>query len=299
MELRDLDLNLLVVFHQLLLDRSVSAAADSLGLTQPALSNALKRLRSRLNDELFVRTREGMAPTPYALHLAEPVAQALATLRGALNHPAGFDPASSQRRFVVAMTDIGEIHFLPRLLETLLQRAPGVAVTTLRAHPGLNEQLANGEVDLAVGLLPGLQAGFYQRCLFHHRYVGLCRQGHPLTRGPVTAERYCAHGHVRVVAASTGHEAVETHLNRAGLRRDIRLQIPDFGALGHILQHSDLVATVPQRLASSCLQPFSLATVAVPVALPDIAINLFWHAKYHRDPANQWLRGLMAEVFAD
>jgi len=298
MELRELDLNLLVVFHQLLNDRSVSLAADHLGLTQPAVSNALKRLRLALEDELFVRTRNGMAPTPYAEQLAEPVAQALGTLQVALKGPAAFNPATSRRRFVLAMTDIGEIHFMPRLIETLLGCAPGVSLRTVRSEPALGQQLASGEVDLAVGLQPDLQAGFYQRSLFHHRYVGLCRKDHPLTQVEMTGARFCEYGHVRVAATSTGHGAVDSHLDRAGLRRDIRLEVPHFSAVGAILQHTDLVATVPERFASSCIEPFGLATLPLPVNLPDIAINLFWHAKYHRDPANRWFRQLMAEVFS-
>jgi DNA-binding transcriptional LysR family regulator len=297
--LRDIDLNLLVIFHQLLLDRNVSVCAEHLGLSQPAVSNALKRLRTTLNDDLFVRTPQGMEPTALAAHLAEPVSQAILTLHGALNRADAFDPATSQKRFVVAMTDIGEIYFMPRLIQTLLKQAPGISVTTLRSSAGLPQALATGEVDLAVGLLPNLQSGFYQRRLFHHRYVGLCRNGHPLTQVPMTAERFCAYGHIRIVAASTGHGEIDTHMERANLKRTIRLEVPHFVAVGHILQHSDLVATVPERFASSCTGPFGLTTLPIPVPLPEIAINLFWHAKFNRDPANKWFRQLMFDLFSD
>ncbi|WMI97040.1 LysR family transcriptional regulator [Pseudomonas chlororaphis subsp. aurantiaca] len=299
MQLRELDLNLLVIFHQLLIDHSVSGAAESLGLTQPALSNALKRLRTSFNDELFVRTPQGMQPTPYATQLAEPVSQAISLLHGAINRHDDFDPATNQKRFVVAMTDIGEIYFMPRLIEALLKQAPGISVSTLRGHAGLAESLANGEVDLAVGLLPDLQAGFYQRRLFHHRYVGLCRQGHPLTTQPMSRERFCEYGHIRIVAEGTGHGEIDSHMQRAGLQRQIRLEVPHFVAVGHILQNSDLIATVPERFASSCSGPFGLTTLPLPVQLPEIAINLFWHTKYHRDPANQWFRQLMFDLFSD
>ncbi|MBD8493519.1 LysR family transcriptional regulator [Pseudomonas syringae] len=299
MNLRDLDLNLLRVLHQLLIDQQVSVAAEHLGLSQPAMSNALKRLRTALNDELFVRTGRGMQPTPYAASLAKPVAQALALLGQALQPRVGFDPASSLRRFTLAMTDIGEIWFMPRLIEALLQRAPGVSVTTVRSDAQLSEGLAGGAVDLAVGLQPDLQNGFYQRRLFIHRYVCLCRRDHPLARQPMTVESFCRQAHVHVAAISTGHGEVEQHLRRAGLQRDIRLQVPHFVAVGHILQRSDLVATVPERFASTCLAPFDLVTLPLPVPLPEIAINLFWHARYHKDPANQWFRDLMFELFSD
>jgi DNA-binding transcriptional LysR family regulator len=299
MHLRELDLNLLVVFHQLLIERSVSKAAQSLGMTQPAVSNALKRLRGALNDELFVRTSLGMDPTPYAVQLAEPVSQAIVTLHGALNRHDHFDPATVQKRFTVAMTDIGEIYFMPRLIGRLLATAPGISVSTLRSHAGLSEGQANGDVDLAVGLLPDLQAGFYQRRLFHHRYVCLCREGHPITRSAMTQALFCQYGHVRIVAASTGHGEVDTYMQRAGLVRDIRLEVPHFVAVGHILQNTDLIATVPERFAASCAGPFGLTTVPLPLPLPEIAINLFWHARFNRDPANIWLRNLMFELFSD
>lgn len=299
MNLRNLDLNLLLVLHQLLIDRQVSVAAEHLGLTQPAMSNALKRLRTTLNDELFVRTGRGMQPTPYAASLAEPVAQALALLGQALQPKVEFDPAHSQRRFTLAMTDIGEIWFMPRLIEALLRRAPGVSVTTVRSDAQLSEALAGGSIDLAVGLQPDLQHGFYQRRLFIHRYVCLCRRDHPLTRQPMTAERFCSHAHVHIAATSTGHGEVEQYLRRAGLHRDIRLQVPHFVAVGHILQRSDLVATVPERFASTCTEPFQLVALPLPVPLPEIAINLFWHTRYHKDPANQWFRDLMFELFSD
>ncbi|KQQ55711.1 LysR family transcriptional regulator [Pseudomonas sp. Leaf127] len=299
MNLRDLDLNLLLVLHQLLIDQQVSVAAEHLGLSQPAMSNALKRLRTALNDELFVRTGRGMQPTPYAASLAKPVAQALALLGQALQPRIAFDPTSSLRRFTLAMTDIGEIWFMPRLIEALLQRAPGVSVTTVRSDAQLSEGLAGGTVDLAVGLQPDLQNGFYQRRLFIHRYVCLCRRDHPLTRQPMTSDDFCRQAHVHVAATSTGHGEVEQHLRRAGLQRDIRLQVPHFVAVGHILQRSDLVATVPERFASTCLVPFDLVALPLPVPLPEIAINLFWHARYHKDPANQWFRDLMFELFSD
>ena len=300
MELRDLDLNLLVIFNQLLLDGRVSTAADNLGLTQPAVSNALKRLRTTLQDELFVRTYQGMEPTPYARQLAEPVSDALRTLRQALNRQDSFDPSNSERTFSVAMTDIGEIYFLPRLMAAMAQLAPHCRISTVRDNPmGMSEDLQNGKVDLAVGLLPNLQAGFFQRRLFHHRYVCLCRQGHPATLEPLTLERFCAYEHVRVVSANTGHGLADAFMAREGIQRSVRLEVPHFVAIGHILQGTDLLATVPERFAGCCEGHFKLAQLPHPVPLPEIAINLFWHGKYHRDPANQWLRQLMFELFSD
>lgn len=300
MELRDLDLNLLLVFNQLLIDRKVSAAAENLALTQPAMSNALKRLRTALNDQLFVRTSKGMAPTPYALHLAEPVTHAIQTLRDALGRQDTFDPLTSKRRFTMAMTDIGEIYFMPALMNALDELAPGCTISTLRnTADSLTERLQNGTVDLAVGLLPHLQAGFFQRRLFHHRYVCLCRAGHPALLQPLTVEAFCSYGHVKVVATNTGHGEVDTFYARAGVVRNVRLEVPHFVAVGHILQRTNLLATVPERFAISCQEPFGLSLLPPPVELPNIEINLFWHERFNKDPANRWLRQLMVDLFSD
>jgi DNA-binding transcriptional LysR family regulator len=300
MDLRQIDLNLLVVFNQLLLDRRVSTSAEKLGLTQPAVSNALKRLRTLLNDELFVRTARGMEPTPYAMHLAEPVGQALSSLQNAFSQRDTFDPTTSSRTFTLAMTDIGEIYFMPPLLEALARLAPNIKISTLRNTAGnLREEMEAGSVDLALGLLPDLQTGFFQRRLFYQCYVCLFRQGHPTASNPISLENYSSCEHVGVMAENTGHGEVDALIERRGIKRHIRLVVPHFVAVGHILQTTDLIATVPERFALRCESPFGLVISPLPVKLPEIAINLFWQAKYNRDPANMWLRQLIVELFAD
>ena len=300
MNLRDIDLNLLVVFNQLLMDRRVSTTADKLGLSQPAVSNALKRLRTLLKDELFVRTARGMEPTPYALNLVEPMGYALGTLQNALNQRDSFDPATSERTFTLGLTDIGEIYFMPTLMNTLSRVAPRIKISTLRHNSGhLSEDMASGNVDIAVGLLPSLTTGFFQRRLFKQRYVCLFRQGHPRAHNPITLAQFKSLSHVGVTSANTGHGEVVDWMERKGIQRHIQLNVPHFVAVGHILQSSDLIATVPERVAQKCAAPFQLETSPLPFKLPDIAINLFWHAKYNREPANMWLRQLMVDLFTE
>jgi DNA-binding transcriptional LysR family regulator len=300
MQLRDLDLNLLLVLHHVLRQGSASAAAQSLGLTQPAISNALKRLRQSLGDELFVRSAQGLTPTPYALQLAEPVAHALQGLQTALTQRDHFDAAHSQRVFRVSMTDIGEIHFMPALMDALRREAPGVRIETVRPHDTvLKAAMAAGDIDLAVGPLPDLQSGFFQRQLFVHQYVCLFRADHPQAQAPLSLAQFSALEHVDVVQAHTAHADVQQRLARAGVQRVVRLQLPHFIALGPILQRSDLIATVPQRLAQGLQAPFGLVSSVHPVALPEITIRLFWHVRQHRDPANQWLRQCFIRLFAE
>ena len=297
MNLRDIDLNLLVVFNQLLVERRVSKVAEKLGLTQPAVSNALARLRKLLGDELFLRTPRGMQPTPFADELAEPVAYALGMIHGALNQRSSFEPATSQRSFTIGMTDIGEIYFLPKLMDELARLAPGVSVSTVRnAAVNLKDEMEAGHVDLALGLLPQLKGGFFQRRLFRQRYVCLFRKGHRLDKRKISLAEFSAADHVVVVSAGTGHGKVDELLERNGVQRRVRLTVPHFVAVGHILRATDMIATVPEAFAQQVTGAFELVSVAHPAGLPDIAINMFWHAKFHKDPANQWLRGLIFEM---
>jgi len=299
MDLSEIDLNLLRVFHQLMLDRRVSSAAETLGLSQPATSNALRRLRDLLGDELFLRTPQGMEPTPYALQLAGPVSLALSTLHEALNARSSFDPTASQRSFTLALSDVGEIYFLPELMQVLAEQAPGVTLRAVAvADEALKEDLVGGRIDLALGLLPQLQAGFFQQALFRQRYVCLLRQGHALARKTrLSLADFGAAQHVRVQATGTGHGRVDEALARRGVQRHIRLTVPHYVALGHVLATTELLAIVPERFAQRVCQPLGLTTRTLPLAIEDSAIHQFWHARLHRDPANQWLRALIASRF--
>ena len=200
----------------------------------------------------------------------------------------------------MAVTDIGDIYFLPALLKEVMRTAPQLRISTVRNNAvSLRENLEVGKVDLAIGLLPQLQGGFFQRHLFKNRYVCMFRREHPAASQPMTQDLFQSLEHVVVIAAGTGHGEVDTILDRAGIVRRIRAVVPHFTAVGHILQSSDLVATVPERFAIHCTQPFDLVYVPHPAPLPDIAIKMFWHAKYHQDPANRWLRQLLFEMFSD
>ena len=300
MDLKDIDLNLLVVFNQLLVQRGVSRVADTLGLSQPAVSNALARLRKLTGDTLFLRTTKGMEPTPFAQQLAEPIAYALGLIHSAVNQRTSFEPATAERAFRIGMSDIGEIYFLPTLMEAISRLAPQTTLSTVRSTSvNLRDDLESGRIDLAIGLLPQLKAGFFQRRLFRQRYVCMFRRGHALEKRRLSLADFAAAQHVVVVSEGTGHGKVDELLERGGVSRHVVLTVPHFVAVGHILQHSDMVATVPERLAQALVGPFGLAYAKHPAPLPEIAINMFWHAKYHKDPANEWLRNLVFRLHAD
>jgi DNA-binding transcriptional LysR family regulator len=280
-------------------DRRVSKVAEEFDMTQPGVSNAIAKLRRVLGDPLFLRTPGGMVPTPFAEQLAEPVAYALSMIMSGLNQQSAFNPGTVRREMTIGMSDIGEIVFLPRLAERMARDAPGIRLSTVRnAAVNLRDEMESGKVELAIGYLPQLRSGFFQRRLFTQQYVCLFRHGHRLEKSTLSSSAFSSAEHLIIVSAGTGHGKVDELIERAGIARKVRLTVPHYVSVGHILASSDLVATVPERLAEQLAGPFGLVHRPHPVKLPPIAINVFWHAKMHRAAANQWLRGIVVELFA-
>jgi DNA-binding transcriptional LysR family regulator len=314
--LHAMDLNLLRVFDVLMQERRVATASSRLGLSQPAVSNALARLRKTLGDEILTRAPGGMEPTEFAKGLHATLGPALASIESSLRAKAAFDPATTVWRAQIAMTDIGEIVFLPSLIAHCMQHAPGLTLETLRdsqtktmssatgAPGGMTTAMAEGRVDLAIGWLPDVADGLYQRKLFTQRYVCIARQGHPLLQGKkpkLTMEKFLQAEHVAVRAEGTGHTRADEALQKFQYRqqqRKVRLQVPHFLSVPPIVAKTDLIATVPERLAIECAAPYQLQVLEHPVKMPAFELKMFWHRRVHTDPANQWLRKLIAEFFA-
>jgi DNA-binding transcriptional LysR family regulator len=299
-ELRNIDLNLLVVFQEVFQERQISMAAKHLRLSQSAVSNALARLRRTLNDELFVRTSQGMQPTPFAMQLADPVAAALANVSLALNPQEPFSPATSARRFTLAMTDVGEVYFMPVLIETLSSLAPDVQISTVRASTiDLKAEMEVGRVDLAIGAFDDVSTALYQRRLFRQHYVSMFRAGHPLGQGALTLKRFLAAKHLLVSSLESPYGRINQMLEKAGVRAATKFSVPHFTAVPYIVSTTDLVVTVPQKLAERAAAPFNLEYLRPPLRLPSLQTNVFWHRRFNQDDGNQWLRGLVAEIFSE
>ena len=298
MDVSSLDLNLLRIFDRLLSERKVSAAAESLKLTQPAVSNALKRLRLLTGDELFTRTPTGMQPTEYAMQIAEPVAYSLATIEATFTASKAFDPLTSDRAFNLGLSDIGEAFILPTLAQELATLAPYAKLNTLRTGPDtLRESMEKGLVDVAVGVLPSLQGNFFRRRIFLNRYDVCVRAAHPLAKQEKwSVDDFLAQHHVLVTAPGTGHGAIDLQMARKGVIRNIRITVPHFLAVGPILSGTDLVATIPETLADILQEPYGLVSISHPVDLSPVSIDLFWHRRQQRDPANIWLRSLVVQL---
>jgi DNA-binding transcriptional LysR family regulator len=299
LQLSSLDLNLLVVFDAIVKDRNITIAARRIGLSQPAMSNALARLRKTFNDPLFVRTGSGMLPTPYAQLLAPPIQRACELVEKSLEIDTAFDPLSARCTFQLYMTDIGEAVFLPKLLNALATRAPRVMVKVLRIpEHGEQTAMAKGEVDLAIGFFPDLQSGFFQRRLYSDDFVCLMRADHPRAQAPVTLKHYAAMRHAVIATAGTGHEAA---IERAVAkhRLSVALTIPHFMAVPVIVTQTDYVVTVPRRLALAISGFPGIKMFEPPMKIPKFEIKQHWHERYHHDPANRWIRSLIAEIFLE
>jgi DNA-binding transcriptional LysR family regulator len=298
MNLNALDLNLLRVFDAVLRDRSVTAAAKHLGLTQPAVSNALARLRLQFEDVLFVRTPTGMDATPFARELAEPVRQALALLESALAHGPGFDPATSTRAFRFYMSDLGQIEFLPPLVERAQRVAPGVRLEAVALDvEDIGDALAAGALDLAVGFLPGLGPPVRRQPLFRDPYVCLMRAEHPVGKH-LTRKKFLTASHA-LVSYKGGHRVIEEALERAGLARKIALRVPHFTVVPMVLERSDLILTLPSKVARVYQRRGNFKSLPPPVPIPPADVAAHWHERFERDPGSRWLREMVMELFTE
>jgi DNA-binding transcriptional LysR family regulator len=297
--MEELDLKLLRVFDEIYRTRSVSRAAESIGVTQPSLSIALAKLRKHFQDPLFVRTSAGMQPTPCAAELIGPVRDGLDLLDRALRHRATFDPASAERAFRLCLTDISQAVLLPSLLNRLTQVAPAIRLEVVPISSGTARMLESGDADLAIGFMPQLEAGFYQQKLFRQRFVCAVRQDHPRIGDRLTLKRFAAEDHVVVTADATGHSIVDEALEAKGVVRRVALRLPEFLGLAPVVAGTDLVATIPDRLGEVLRHAARVKLLPVPIALPTYLVKQHWHERYHHDAANRWLRGLVAGLFLE
>lgn len=284
--IRDVDLNLLHVFSAVHAARSVSRAADVLGLSQPAVSHALTRLRLLLRDPLFMRVAGGVAPTPKAEQLARQVDSALRQLDAALHEAESFDAAHSQRRFVVHMSDVGADEFLPPLMHAIGAQAPGVRVEAVQlAADAIAPALQEGRLDLAFGFLPALQ-GTESAPLLHERYVVLLRRGHPLAGA--LRDRDALERLDFVLVASHAEPARALHL--LGLQGRIRLTVPHFMVVPAILEATALAVILPLRPALRFASRHALQVVEPDLGLPPFTVAMHWTWRSAHDPGHRWLR---------
>lgn len=290
------DLKLLQLFDLLYDIRSVTRVAEQLGQSQPTVSIWLGRLREHLQDPLFIKTPAGMAPTPQADALIGPCREILESLRRFVAWEIAFEPATAQRRFRICMTDASHITLLPRLLAHVRAQAPGVRLEAARIDGNTERALESGEADLAIGYVPWLSSGMYQQHLYDQDWVCLVNGNHPRIGARFGLKQYRSEGHV-VIAAGTGAQLLEQTLVRERIEREVVLELPGFLGLGAIVQTTDLVATVPRHIGETLAQVNGLKVYDCPVAVDGFAVRQHWHARYHHEAGNRWLRGMVALLF--
>lgn len=295
------DLNLLPVFEALFRHGSVTRAATEMGLTQSAMSSALGRLRRQLDDPLFVNTRSGMLPTPRALELAPHLTDALAMVRGALGARDAFDPRRSSRSLRVYMTDVGETVLLPTLMRHLHEHSPVMRLETAQLPASeLAVRLETGDIDLAVGYVPQLRDKIRRTRLFEERYVCMTRPDHPAGRGaPLTLKEFLAARHVLIASMGSGHQILERTLAERGMEESVALRVPHFVVVPLIVASTDLIVSLPSRMAEASSRLVKVKVHPLPIPLPSFEVSLYWHARVENDAANRWLRDAMLELFGD
>jgi DNA-binding transcriptional LysR family regulator len=298
MHIDAIDLNLLRLFDAVYRARSVSRAAEALGLTQPAASHGLGRLRLLLQDALFTRAPGGVAPTPRADRLAVAVQSALGTLEDALHEPDRFEPAASRKTFRIHMSDIGEGRFLPSLMASLGELAPGVRLETLPMQPGdIAPALDSGRLDFAFGFLP--QVRDTQRALLlRDRYIVLLRRGHPFSsRRRSSRALLDALQTLEYVTVRTHAETLRI-LQLLNLEDRVRLTTEHFMVLPAIVRATDLAVVMPRNIARGFAEEGGYAIVEPAFPLRDFSVSLHWSRRFEADPANRWLRQVIMELFA-
>lgn len=299
--LEGLDLNLLVALRALLAERHVTRAAARIGLSQPAMSHALSRLRELLGDPLLVRTAHGMKPTARAEAMTAPLERALDDLGRVLASPAPFEPRLSKRTFHIATDDYMELVLLPRFLAQLWAEAPNVDIRVVSLSTRANEDLAEGRLDLAMGVIgqfgrPEPPQGIRVQRLISDRFVCVVRDDHPVAKKRLSLEDFVALPHALVAPRGASGGIVDTALARMGKQRRVAIQVPHFLVAPHVVRETDLVLTLAERIARSLAPLLGLRQIAPPLELEGFSMSMVWHERQHGDPAHAWLRGIFTAV---
>jgi len=302
MNINSIDLNLFLVFQAIYATRSVTLAGDRLGMTQSAVSNALKRMRERFNDALFVRSADGMVPTPVAERLIAPIEEGIACLVQAVDQGRTFEPETSSRTFRIAVNDIGQLVMVPELLSVARGIAPGVRFETVDASvTEARQRMLHGQIDIALGSWEPMGPSFYQQRLFDETFVVLMSKASPLgARERIELDDYLAAEHIAYRPQGTTDSQLQQTLERAGAldRRRVVLTAAHSLGLTSIVATSGLLLTAPARLAKAMVASRAdLHSVQAPFDVRPFEIRQQWHERFHQDSGNRWLRELIFGLF--
>jgi DNA-binding transcriptional LysR family regulator len=296
-KLASIDINLIVALDALLREGNVTAAGRRIGLSQPATSQALARLREVVGNPLLVRDGRAMRLTAFAERIAPRVRRLVGEIEATLLGHIDFTPKTATRRFRIATNDYCGAVFMPKALARIRGAAPGVELElhAYRGHPS-PEELARGELDLGIGVFLHLEPGIESRVLFQDRFVCLVRRGHPHVRGAMTLDRFVELDHLLVSAPDYGPGVVDAALAHRGLRRHVAARIPYFLVAPALVACTDLVLTLPERMARHAAKHHRLRVLATPIQLAPFAVQMIWHHSVNDDRASQWLRSEIVEA---
>jgi DNA-binding transcriptional LysR family regulator len=300
MDFRGVDLNLLVSLRVLLVERHVTRSAERLGITQPATSASLARLRTLFRDQLLVRGPKGLVLTPRAEQLLEQINQVMAVIEQMITPPAEFVAETSRRTFTLIGTDFVEFLLLPSLMAALAAEAPNLQVLFRTPDPkNIEGMMASGELDLGVGYLPEAPEALIKRTVFREPFVCVARRGHPLLHdGSLPLDRYVELQHVQVAPGNGTMyaAAIDTALVAMGLVRKVALWEPSFLAVASVVAETDLISTVPTRVATHVAQGLPITIYDLPLPLPGPDFAMYWHPRSQDDSGHKWLRERVAAL---
>jgi len=291
------DARMLVLFDEIYRTQSMTRAAERLDLSQPTASIWLAKLRREWRDPLFVRTSAGMQPTPRADALIGPAREALALLRRLSGEEPVFDPAAANRSFRICMTDASHITLLPRILAHVRSVGPDIRLDVAPISAATAHMLESGDADLALGYIPGLEAGFHEQRLYRQDFICLVNARHPRIGAAFTARAYKEEAHIGILS-STSYPMLQESLKSQGIERRVQLELPGFLGLAAIVSSTDLIATVPRTIGETLAQTGSIKVLPCPVKVPTFMVKQYWHSRYHQDPGVRWLRGVCARLLS-
>lgn len=300
MDISRLDLNLLVTLDALQTYNNLSVAARKLGLSQPMASAHLAKLRHFFDDPLFVRTGRGMRPTPYAEGLREPVRMILEMISRDVLQKSEFRPENSNRTFTITTSDIGVLIFVPPVVKTLRQVAPGIKINCVSiAHEKLESALECGEIDMAIGYFPDLrEPNVLHKKLFDHPFACIARENHSSIGDSLTLKEFLAADHLVVNQAGRSQELFERRMAELRLERRVALTLPHFMSVPHLVANSDMIATVPASLGA-WYRNGGIKILKPPIDIPLIQLGQFWHRRLDRDSEIRWFRDIVNEQLLD
>lgn len=294
----ELDINMISVFLLLYKERNMINVAKKTSVTQPAISQTLKRLRTFFEDELFERTSSGLQPTPYADEIYPKLKKSINLINNSVKKKKKFDENNNKRTFNLALTEIGEIYFLPKLMNEIFIKLPEINFIIHRiSETKLVNELENGTIDLAIGSIPELGSSFYKQRLFDQKYVYMMREGHPLNKKGVTIEELASAAHLVIRSNETIYNKIEDFLVKKNISISSKIEIPNFSSAPYIIENSDLVTIATDKVSKLFTEKFSLSVVPFSIQSPTLQVTMFWHKRYHKSEANIWIRNIIFNNF--